>query len=399
MSKIKSIESIEAEIGESQSQTPASKNVDAVSDKDKIALGVRLMVDQVVSVETTSQSYTIVAGFGLDWEATDEDIENESKQGSSWRPRKTYSVNWLNNTNYEIIGEDFSIREGLNEFCHKKYVYYEVIFRGTFTNRFDCSSYPFDSQTLAFVCVGLNLSKGYFVPVRCRKDIFTVNTTYLAINDWNFVNYDIDIMNIDWGLAKTGNKSDVSKSPQLFYSTSAFVIIIKRKWYAQLIRTILWMFLLSVMIFLLSGIDPINIQDRLAYSIGILFAIIAFQFVISGHLPNLPYLTIIDKYNIFSLMLILFTSIEAYIVGYYDSFFSHGDIVDIDQTFYSFVFAFFILFHAGFMCYIKISLDKQTKGVKKYSIMDTPLKLQSVLAFDHTRHGLNDNDFANRFEY
>ena len=63
------------------------------------------------------------------------------------------------------------------------------------------------------------------------------------------------------------------------------------------------------------------------------------------------------------------------------------------------IFGFFILFHAGFMCYIKISLDKQTKGVKKYSIVDTPLKLQSVLTFDHTRHGLNDNDFANRFEY
>ena len=368
-----------------------------VSIEDKISLGVRLMIDQVVSVDTTLQTYTIVAGIGLEWEATNEDIENEEKDGTNWRPQDSYGVNWLNNTNYEILGEEYSLRSGLNEYSNKKYVYHETIFRGTFTNRFDCSSYPFDSQSLVFVCVGINLLKGYFVPIRCRQDIFSVNTTYLAVDDWNFVSYDSDIVNVDWGLSKTGIASDCLKNPELFYSTTAFVIGIKRKWFAQIIRIFVWMFLLSVMIFLMSSIDPTNVEDRLNYSIGILFAIIAFQFVISSHLPNLPYLTIIDKYNVFSLVLILITSIEAYIVGYYDPFFN--DITTFDQVFFSIVFVVFILFHALFAWYIKKKIDIQ-EGIgmtHKYKITDTPLQLNSVLSFESVRKQRKDIDFANKF--
>ena len=140
-------------------------------------------------------------------------------------------------------------------------------------------------------------------------------------------------------------------------------------------RIVLWMFLLSLMNFYIFSFNSINLSDRLDFSIGLTFAIVAFQFIISDQIPNLPYLTIIDKYNLSVFSFILINSLISVIIGWKDSSLiellfinnnnNNNDYTDdelnekikkkandIDYIFFIILVIIYILFHILFTLYV-----------------------------------------------
>ena len=51
------------------------------------------------------------------------------------------------------------------------------------------------------------------------------------------------------------------------------------------------------------------------FIIGLIFAIVAFQFIIAERIPNLPYLTIVDKYNLGVFVFLILNSFESVFVS------------------------------------------------------------------------------------
>ena len=83
------------------------------------------------------------------------------------------------------------------------------------------------------------------------------------------------------------------------------------------------------------GLDPVeDYGDRLAHGVALLLTIVAFKFVIAGRLPLLSYLTLLDKYVMWSFTFIFGLCAEATAVHY---------VVDADPDFDETPFIYFFL--------------------------------------------------------
>jgi len=109
------------------------------------------------------------------------------------------------------------------------------------------------------------------------------------------------------------------------------------------------MFLLGLLSFCMFGFESDDINGRLSFTITLVLSIIAFQFVISGKLPDVPYLTLIDKYNLFVFIMILLLSLECVIVGWKETGYHHSS--EVDKWFQVVYATVFIIGHTIFAVY------------------------------------------------
>merc|ERR1712087_573762 len=75
------------------------------------------------------------------------------------------------------------------------------------------------------------------------------------------------------------------------------------------------MFLLGVLSFCIFSHSHHHVGDRLSFGITMVLTIVAFQFVITSSLPQVNYLTLIDKYNLFIFCLNGAMIVESGILG------------------------------------------------------------------------------------
>merc|ERR1719411_2443843 len=80
-------------------------------------------------------------------------------------------------------------------------------------------------------------------------------------------------------------------------------------------RVCLWMFLLGILSFCIFSHAVADVGDRLSFGITMVLTIVAFQFVITSSLPQVNYLTLIDKYNLFIFVINGAMIVEAGILG------------------------------------------------------------------------------------
>eukprot|EP01084_Bolivina_argentea_P287214 492784_1 len=78
--------------------------------------------------------------------------------------------------------------------------------------------------------------------------------------------------------------------------------------------------------------------------------IVAFQFIISDRLPQVNYMTLVDKYNLYIFSLVLFITIESTIVGY-DGEGLIPNAKDIDAICGYLFVIFFVIGHILFVIY------------------------------------------------
>eukprot|EP01084_Bolivina_argentea_P320641 556368_1 len=317
-----------------------------------VRLGIRLRIEQLSDIDTVSQTYTVRCVQVTDWQASDDDITNYNKDKENFVPSriiKVLCVNAVSETGESTV---------YNQFKHKDGKIYNVrmnINQITFTESFECHNFPFDVQDLSFVYdADRGIDEVIFVPSRCNKEMMYINMTYLALCDWDIVHYDVTSQFIDWGELRTGHQSDLrsEKHPDV---TSAvyFRVQVERKAFGFFMRSMLWMFLLSFCGFYIFAFKTSNISDRLAFAVGLVFAIVAFQFILSAQIPNLPYLTIVDKYNLAVFIFILIIALESVIVGWKDGDFWDHDVAEtMDYVFSAFMFIAYLLLHIGFMVYV-----------------------------------------------
>lgn len=155
-----------------------------------------------------------------------------------------------------------------------------------------------------------------FVPSRLYDSFMRMETTYLAINDWEIVYSDATIQVVDW--SKHGSSNS-------FGSRVLFRVQVQRLVKPILARVVVWVFLLGIVSFFCFAIDPTDVGDRLSYTTTMLLAIVAFQFVIQSIIPSVPYLTLIDRYNLLVLIFMLLIALESVIVGWHGAYTEDND--------------------------------------------------------------------------
>jgi len=119
-----------------------------------------------------------------------------------------------------------------------------------------------------------------------------------------------------------------------------YKIQVKRRWKGILMRVALWMFLLGLLSFCIFSHSHLDVGDRLSFGITMVLTIVAFQFVITSSLPQVNYLTMIDKYNLFIFGINGLFMMETAFLSINDVFDdSAGEAID-DACFYCFVSVF-----------------------------------------------------------
>jgi hypothetical protein len=122
--------------------------------------------------------------------------------------------------------------------------------------------------------------------------------------EWDIIDYNIDFEQHD---QRTSSSRDGPAN--ICYS-----ITLKRKWNWFVFNNMILMFLISSLVCLVYGIGVEDLADRASVTLGLLLTVVAQKFAIADMLPKVGYLTMMDKYILNCLMLLVTVALENFIL-------------------------------------------------------------------------------------
>jgi len=129
--------------------------------------------------------------------------------------------------------------------------------------------------------------------------------------------------------------------------------------------------------FSMPGID--NLGSRLNFLITLILTTVTFTFIVFENLPNVSYLTYMDKYVLFSYGYLVALMVESVLIANAD--------LKTDEAFFFVFFALWILYHVGFLLYaVKLRKDEQLKLFFSSDEIEQEVNIQRPsLHFDYTK--------------
>ena len=178
------------------------KNQENNGGDEAMAIGLRFRIDQIQSINTVEQSYAVISSLDMDWLATQKDMESFKNDPREYTPEKVPRIDprnitsketnykpWANGNLYKIVEKD-----------GKHYNLRRIEYIITWTHPLDVANFPFDVQDLVFVFQSREFNTGkqrIFVPSRLFPTFFRIEKTYLAVEDWEFINCDAYVQQLD----------------------------------------------------------------------------------------------------------------------------------------------------------------------------------------------------------
>jgi len=163
-----------------------------------------------------------------------------------------------------------------------------------------------------------------------------------------------------------------TKDGAMYWSHTTLRMKIARKWSIYFWRIGIFTMILSMCALSVFTLDKDDDRDdRYGMLLTLLLAAVAFQYIINSELPKLPYLTLMDKYVLFSFAY-LFLGIVFVTIG---AWFEVSDATDI--AFLWVLVAVFVVFHIWFIATAYFA--------RKYE-----LKKLDFDRWDYERNGYND---------
>ena len=154
-----------------------------------------------------------------------------------------------------------------------------------------------------------SLAKYYDVGDHTAVDL---TTKYSDLTEYDPHKIMVEILETDYG--KEWNN----------YSVMNFRIKLLRKWSIYFWRVGIFMLSISLSSIIVYTMRPDDVSSRYDVLITLLLTVIAFQFVVTSYLPNISYLTLLDKYILFcfaflilNMIIIAILSIIELENGYY----------------------------------------------------------------------------------
>jgi len=329
-------------------------------------VGVSIKVINMSEIDTMKQTFEARFIMKIIWEPSFEEIQFFTKKGyhttgSGWRPRFIFP-NCVEVKIRRRFKWPLRAKEGSNHqepFILSKYImlkhgdigpygsvisilpnyimYGELEFHGVFAELLELKAFPFDCQDFSIICWSNTiLEKQQIIPFDLffgawkndnlvyeglgKLGLLTVNLSSSNVtSEWNIKNAHVSI--------EKGYRSDM-------YRSNMYIILKGRR----VFRLYLWRIFIPVFLLVLGStvsflLSPTYGGDRVTLVFTAVLANVVYQLAVYGELPQIPYMTYLDWYNLtYFILMLLILLINALIVFHSEQYFEdHFHNVDEDH--------------------------------------------------------------------
>eukprot|EP00483_Globobulimina_turgida_P010902 UN10923 len=176
----------------------------------------------------------------------------------------------------------------------------------TFAEELELQSFPFDCQDLS--CIIHERTTGgvrcVFLPELRKPNFGSIDPRYSVIDEWD----------LETAILEFGDADPFASRSKSSYAMIVLRLKVKRRWKVFFFSVLLMMFCISVLALTAFSLNADEMGDRLSLLITLILTAVAFSFVLFDSLPNVPYLTFIDKYILGSYAFLVGLMIEAALI-------------------------------------------------------------------------------------
>jgi len=214
------------------------------------------------------------------------------------------------------------LKKGFSIDKEKKFVRVQMKIASTCVELFELEHFPFDEQDLSIhIHERSGIHKWRFAPETRGKNAknalpwINIIKRHFVAPEWKFRS----------ALAEISTTSGVNSKGGKKYSTLIIRLKMLRQWKSY--KNIFWpMMILTALSMFVFAIDVSNIADRLSYLVTLLLTVVAFQNSVQDQLPDLPMLTILDKFVMLSFGFISSVMFETVLLTFSNYNNTHDDI-------------------------------------------------------------------------
>jgi len=235
------------------------------------------------------------------------EADAESKLESIWWPDLTF-VN-------EVSTRDSSDKEVV---IHENgTVEYREKFTVTIEAQYELSKFPFDKQTLEI-----------------EIQSFAWDSRYLQIHiEEQFVGFSDAFEIPEWHTDQVSTRVESlqqvgDRNP---FSEFLMTIDVTRQFGFYIWKVLLPLIILVIMCFAVFWMDDESLSSRLSVGFTGVLTVVAYQFIATGSLPKVPYMTLMDTYIAFSFIVMVLTIFQSIIVSGYNKDGRNELALKIDQ--------------------------------------------------------------------
>ena len=163
--------------------------------------------------------------------------------------------------------------------------------------------FPFDCQDLSCIIEERTTTgtKCIFLPELRKPKFGSIDPRYSVIDEW-----DLETAVLEFG--DTANALSRSKSS---YAMIVLRLKVKRRWKVFFANIVFLMACISLLGLTSFALTEEDLGDRLNLLITLILTAVAFGFIVTMSLPNVPYLTYLDQYILCQYMFLVFLMAET----------------------------------------------------------------------------------------
>ena len=271
------------------------------------------------NIDTIKEEYLVDFNVKIFWQMLEKELiegrplHNINETNYKSVPKSVWSDIWnpqiffvnLSTQNFEERNYRIEKRD------NKLYVVENIHMIGVFSQKFSLHNFPFDYQELEIIIQSKrNDTRVNLVPVHKGPKISAITRFTDIRQEWSLCDY------TDYILEKTLSEHSNSGSS---YPRVRIKFCIDRSAKYYIWNIIFVNFLIIALAFTSLTVDYNETGDRLNVTMILLLTTIAFKFATSESLPNVPYLTFLDKYIISGISFHSLVTVQNAVVSIVDN--------------------------------------------------------------------------------
>lgn len=342
---------------------------------DPPTLFYSIYVDSLGSVQTADQQFYAKLQIILEWPATQEEYINyvmNPKGWTPWAPPELICLNMQDKDSVSMQLGKLSIESGDNmckvRKAHRHYTMIKQTIQviGNFHEDLELENYPFDVQPFSVHLGFVDLPD--YVKME-KRDLQYSSSIGLDSSSWKFVSMGVKDQN----------------------SIIQITTVMERQSTVTVVRVIMVLMILQMMSLGGFTVDPIDgLADRLGLSFTMMLTAVAYSLVIQSFLPEIGYLTFLDKYVMGSFIHLATVSLAMAVASLYKEF-EDVDVGFIDRLCLISTASLTLLYNlaaASYIAYQRLANEHRKKTLTSNSKEPVPeLPAVALPAFTKPRHG------------
>lgn len=293
----------------------------------KKEVGVRSLIE-LVTINDVEQSFKIDASLYLHWSRhgnNNDDIDKTGVKGLQimnkplWVPLVTFS-----NADRSAPTEEAYYSDGDIHYAHLNWT---IVIHG----RLDLRHFPFDRQILMVVFSSHNCS------------FIDYDYTLGFVHGDNRLQHDMISAIYRFPTIWTLEKLEVAT---LRHRTDAInvMLFMRREPFFYVINIVTVSFVTVLCSFTVCILDISNYSDRVSITLILMLTLVASRYSITSCVPQVPYVTNLDKYNIMTISALMAVVMECFVVAAYGDDY-RNKWIELDDMFYKSIAAVWIIIH------------------------------------------------------